>query len=211
MPIKANGYAIDENGKWNGLIVERYATIPSVAADADPAEVVEAIESVGFADENAVLGMIDGSAAEYNAFKTWAIGVKNAKGDALAGETSVVTNVHTVAAYLLGAERLFENEPTIEIGELSVATVAPMPGGEGAAATQMTVAVTVKDGERVVAVNAAKVAAMFEATGDLGDWSGAAKLTPTVTTSGADASGKMTFTVTPGDGTAGKAFLRIKR
>lgn len=52
---------------------------------------------------------------------------------------------------------------------------------------------------------------MFEATGDLGDWNGAAKLTPTVTTSGTDASGKMTFVVTPGDGTASKAFLRIKR
>ena len=52
---------------------------------------------------------------------------------------------------------------------------------------------------------------MFEATGDLGDWNGAAKLTPTVTPSGTDASGKMTFVVTPGDGTASKAFLRIKR
>ena len=52
---------------------------------------------------------------------------------------------------------------------------------------------------------------MFEATGDLGDWTGAAKLTPAATTSGTDASGKMTFVVTPGDGTASKAFLRIKR
>jgi hypothetical protein len=52
---------------------------------------------------------------------------------------------------------------------------------------------------------------MFEATGDLGDWTGAAKLTPTVTITGTDASGKMTFVVTPGDGTASKAFLRIKR
>lgn len=52
---------------------------------------------------------------------------------------------------------------------------------------------------------------MLEALGDLGDWTGAAKLTPTVTTSGADASGKMTFVVTPGDGTAAKAFLRIRK
>ena len=52
---------------------------------------------------------------------------------------------------------------------------------------------------------------MFEATGDLGDWNGAAKLTPMVTTSGTDASGKMTFVVTPGDGASSRAFLRIKR
>ena len=75
----------------------------------------------------------------------------------------------------------------------------------------MTVTVTVKDGERAVAVDQEKVAAMFEATGDLGDWTGAAKLTPAVTTSGTDANGKMTFVVTPGDGAAAKAFLRIKR
>ena len=104
---------------------------------------------------------------------------------------------------MLGAERLFENEPTIEIGELVL--------GEGAGTTAMTVAVTVKDGESTVAVDAEKVAAMFEATGDLGDWNGAAKLTPTVTISGTDASGKMTFVVTPGGGTASRAFLRIKR
>ena len=75
----------------------------------------------------------------------------------------------------------------------------------------MTVAVTVKDGETAVTVNAEKVAAMFEATCDLGDWNGAAKLTPTVTPSGTDASGKMTFVVTPGDGASNRAFLRIKR
>ena len=54
-------------------------------------------------------------------------------------------------------------------------------------------------------------AAMLEATGDLGDWTGASKLTLTVTTSDTDASGKMTFVVTPGDGTAAKAFLRIRK
>jgi len=52
---------------------------------------------------------------------------------------------------------------------------------------------------------------MPEATGDLGDWDGAAKLTPKVDISDTDASGKMTFVVTPGDGTANRAFLRIKR
>ena len=178
--------------------------IPAVAVDADVATVNATVDGVGFADAT-VKTAIGGSAAEYDAFKTWADGVKGVTGDLLAGEAAVVANEHAAAAYLLGAERLFENEPTVEIGELAIGE------GESAGTTAMTVAVTVKDGESAVAVNAAKVAAMFEATSDLGDWTGAAKLTPTVTTSGTDASGKMTFVVTPGDGTAAKAFLRIRK
>ena len=178
--------------------------IPAVAVDADTATVNAAVDGAGFVDA-AVKVTIGGSATEYNAFKTWAAGVKGATGDALAGEAAVVANAHAAAAYLLGAERLFVNEPTVEIGELAIV------GGESAGITKMTVAVTVKDGASAVAVDAAKVAAMFEATSDLGDWDGAAKLAPTVTTSGTDASGKMTFVVTPGDGTAAKAFLRIRK
>ena len=180
------------------------APIPAVAGDADAATVNAAVDGAGFVDA-AVKVAIGGSAAEYNKFKMWADGVKDAAGDALAGEAAVVANEHAAAAYLLGSERLFENEPTVEIGELIIAD------GESAGTTKMTVAVTIKDGERAVAVDQEKVAAMFEATSDLGDWNGAAKLTPTVTTSGADASGKMTFVVTPGDGTAAKAFLRIRQ
>ena len=178
--------------------------IPAVAVDADAATVNAVVDDIGFADA-AVKAAIGGSAEEYNALKAWAGSVKGTGGDALAGEAAVVANAHAAAAYLLGAERLFENEPTVEIGELAIAD------GESVGTTAMTVAVTVKDGESAVAVNAAKVAAMFEATGDLGDWTGAAKLTPTVTPSSTDSSGKMTFVVTPGDGTASKAFLRIRK
>ena len=63
----------------------------------------------------------------------------------------------------------------------------------------------------IVAVDPEKVAAMFEATSDLRDWDGAAKLTPEVEVLGTDANGKMTFAVTPGDGTAQSAFLRIMK
>lgn len=111
---------------------------------------------------------------------------------------------HAAAACLLGAERLFANAPTVEIGEVSVGD------GESAGTTAMSIAVTVKDGESVVAVNAAKVKAMFEATGDLGDWNGAAKLTPEVTVEEGDGA-TMRFKVTPGDGTAPRAFLRIRK
>ena len=179
--------------------------IPEVAVDADAATVNATVDDVGFADASAVKAAIGGSAEEYNAFKTWADGVKGTTGDALAGEAAVVANEHAASAYLLGAERLFENEPTVEIGEFAIAE------GESAGTTAMAVSVTVKDGENAVKCTAEKVKEMFEATGDLGDWTGAAKLTPTVTTSGDDASGKMTFVVTPGDGTASKAFLRIRK
>lgn len=197
-----------EDCAWLGEVIwtpaGAAAPIPAVAVDADAATVNAAVDGAGLVDA-AVKVTIGGSATEYNAFKTWADGVKGTVGDALAGEAAVVANEHAAAAYLLGSERLFENEPTVEIGEVVIAA------GESAGTTKMTVAVTIKDGERAVAVDQEKVAAMFEATSDLGDWIGAAKLTPTVTTSGTDASGKMTFVVIPGDGTAAKAFLRIRK
>ena len=178
--------------------------IPAVANDADAATVNAMVNDVGFADEG-VKEAIGGSAEEYTAFKTWAGGVKGTGGSsAPAGEAAVVASPHAAAAYLLGAERLFENAPTVEIGEVSVGD------GESAGTTAMFIAVTVKDGESVVAVNAAKVKAMFEATGDLGDWNGAAKLTPEVTVEEGDGA-TMRFKVTPGDGTAPRAFLRIRK
>lgn len=110
------------------------------------------------------------------------------------------------ASYLLGAAELFDNEPKVGITEVA------MPGQSSLATdNSMTVRVVVRDGERTVAVDPAKVAAMFEATSDLNDWDGAAKLTPAVEVLATDANGKMTFAVTPGDGTAPSAFLRIRK
>ena len=177
--------------------------IPEVAGDADKTTVDEVVDGVGFSDAT-VKAAIGGSAAEYNAFKEWAGSVKGATGDAQVGEAAVVASPHAAAAFLLGAERLFVNEPTVEIGEVSVGD------GESAGTTAIAIAVTVKDGERAVAVNVAKIKAMFEATGDLGDWNGAAKLTPEVMVEEGDGA-TMRFKVTPGDGTAPSAFLRIRK
>ncbi len=74
----------------------------------------------------------------------------------------------------------------------------------------MSVTVVVKDGEEIALVDEEKVASMFEMTNDLGDWDGAAKLTPSVTNATRNPDGTMSFTVVPGDGTATRAFLRIK-
>lgn len=56
-----------------------------------------------------------------------------------------------------------------------------------------------------------KVAEMFKATSDLGDWDGAAKLEPEVSIEATDDPTTMRFKVTPGDGTAARAFLQIRK
>ena len=82
--------------------------------------------------------------------------------------------------------------------------------------TAIRVTVAVKDGDEVVKCAADKIKDMFEATTDLGDWNGTAKLKPTVTvvhggnSAAEDGCSSMRFTVVPGDGTATRAFLRVK-
>ena len=68
---------------------------------------------------------------------------------------TVKNSPHAWPLYALGAEGLFENEPSITLGGVSVET-----GEEGkrdAAGTILKVSVTVKDGDQVVDVDAAKV------------------------------------------------------
>ena len=184
--------------------------LPSVSLDAAPTVVTNAIVAAGFADMEAVKTAIGGSAAEYNAFKVWASSVKGAGGVSAeaAGEAVVVANTNAAAAYLLGAERLFENSPKVEFG--GVAVGAKETGGIEGTGPEISVAVTVRDGEEVVKCAAGKVAAMFEATSDLGNWNGAARLTPTVTVGEGDGA-TMYFTVTLDTGTKQKAFLRIRK
>ena len=114
------------------------------------------------------------------------------------------------AAYLLGAERLFENKPKVQFGEVVLRDddVAHQDG------ISVSLSVTVRDGEEAVACAAEKVAAMFEATSDLGDWDGAAKMSPTVMVEepvAGDSAETMRVKVTPGDGTSPQAFLRIRK
>ena len=83
-------------------------------------------------------------------------------------------------------------------------------GSMGSSRPTIILSVTVKDGENSVAVSSEKVKAMFEATSDVTDWSGAAKLTPEVVVEEGDGE-PMRFKVTPGDGTVPSAFLRIRK
>lgn len=206
----STGWGVDIPGVWNGIKIE-YLPMTPVAADATPEVVTNAINEAEFADSEGVKAAIGGSAEEYAAFKAWAGSVKgagSASGAAIAGESAVVANTNAAAAYLLGAERLFENAPKVEFEDVVVGD----EGTEGMEETKgtMTVAVSVKDGEESVACDAAKVANMFEATCDIGDWDGGAKLLPKVEQLGT-VNGAMRFKVTPGDGNSSKAFLRIRR
>ena len=138
------------------------------------------------------------SVAEYEAFRAW-VAEKGLE------PLAVKNSEHAWPSYALGAEGLFENEPSITLGGVSVET-----GEEGkrdAAGTILKVSVTVKDGEQVVEVDAAKVAALFECTSDLSDWTGEAALMPMVEEKGVEGEA-MRFEVTPGGGVE-RAFLRI--
>ena len=92
-----------------------------------------------------------------------------------------------------------EGAPEFEIVGVSV---------EQTAIRRIIVGVVAKAGGKTVPIDAANV--VFEATSDLRDWDGAAKLTPMVEVLEGDGA-TMRFRVTPGDGTTTSAFLRIRK
>ena len=171
--------------------------------DADGQAISNAVSVAGFADDS-VMDVIGGSAAEYAAFREWAASVTNVAGTAVAGVAAVIGNEHAASAYSLGSERLFANAPQI----VFVETRADADGAGGCA---MRVGVTVVDGDSSVLCSAEKVGALFEATSDLRDWYGAAKLEPMVTVEASADPKTMRFKASPGDGSAPRAFLRIRR
>ncbi len=140
---------------------------------------------------------------EYNSLVSWV----DAKG---IDHQAIRISTHSWSSYVFGAEALFENEPTIEFGAIGI----ELHQDAAIAVTGPTIEmmVTVKDGERGVAVDADCVAGMFEATSDLGDWTGA-KLpvdVEVVDDGGSSPSHQMRFKATPG-GSPSQAFLRIRK
>ena len=184
-------------GTWNGLRIA-YNSFAELSASATAAEVETALDEVLPTDLARLAGAIGGNAVKYAEFRAWAQGVPG-------GEEAVAASSHAAMSYLLGAEKLFDSEPEIRITELALAH-----GTENGDASSVSVTVAVKDGEDVALVSAEKVATMFEATSNLGDWNGASKLTSTVSAAARNANGTMTFTITLGDETSKSAFLRIK-
>ncbi len=139
---------------------------------------------------------------EYNALVEWA----DTNG---ISHQAVRTSLHVWASYVLGAGTLLENAPEIVIGEVGVSENGVM----GITYPSVTVCVTVKDGGEAIAVDAVKVASMFEATSDLDDWDGATKLpisAEAVETANVGNGYSMRFQVTLPVG-AERAFMRIRR
>lgn len=166
-------------------------SIPSISSSATAATVNATVDGVGFADAD-VKKVIGGSASVYSAFRTWAQGMTG-------GEAAVAISPHAAAAYLLGSNKLFGYEPTIILDAACGANV----GGSG-----LSVVVTVKDGDRVMDVDATKVKSMFEATTDPGDWSGSSKLSTTVTVE-RDEGTSIRYNVSPINGKPRQMFIRM--
>ena len=206
----STGWGVDIPGKWDGVhfaydiayhALMAYIDEDRMSTAGEAAAVADAISISNFADPD-VTSAIGGNAEKYGKFKSWARSVPG-------GEAAVIANTNSAAAFLLGAERLFDNAPKIEMCDVAVRGQDLGSPSQGTG-TSMAVDVTVKDGENFVACAAEKVKGMFEATSSLGDWYGTAKLEPTVTVEDADDYKRMRFTVVPGDGTATRAFLRVK-
>ena len=160
----------------------------------DDAEVVAALS--GAADPRLAAHLK--TVTDYDAFRQWA----EASGLA---PLAVRASAHAWPSYLLGAETLFANEPTIRIDGIGFGDGATRDADGDVA---LEIRVTVQDGENTVAVDAAKVAAMFEITANPANWSGEGRLPATSTQTGRDGD-VLLYEVAPGDGLEGKAFLRL--
>ena len=178
---KSTGWGVAVGEKWNGLTLQYWPEVLRAAAnDAEVGDVVATFADGSLASKITTV-------AEYESFKTWVDG-KNLH------QPSVVASPYAAAAYLLGADALFASEPKIEIDDAAV----------GLGSGTLTVHVAVKDGAREVSVDTAKVASMIEATSDLGDWAGGARIVPTV-----QVVGEGQFTVAP-TGNPPCFFMRVR-
>lgn len=190
-------------GLRTGLWAERAEWMPeiSVGADNEKEEIISVLST--FADYISLSAHIT-NAAEYAEFREWAHGVKDTDGgDDAAGEDAVLESPFAWVAYALGAVRLLANEPSINIISVEAGNASEVGGAS------LVLSVSVKDGTDAVEVAAAKIAALFEATSDMGNWHGATKLAPKVEIDGEEGGdGIVRFRITPGGGD--RAFLRIK-
>ena len=146
------------------------------------------------------LGEGIGSVADYDEFRSWVVGQGFDAGE-------VRDSAHAWPSYALGAKELFEGEPVVVLGMPSTEAEGEASAKRGTEGAPWVVSVTVKDGEKVAEVDAAKVAALFECTSNLADWTGEAALTPTVTEKGVEGEALL-FELTLGRGVE-RAFLRI--
>ena len=151
--------------------------------------------SGGFRDPN-VAGKCN-SPAVYAEFRAWIMTQKSPYPVVENGE-------NTWTSYEMGSDRVFENRPVVEISNVATSNFGVSGGAS------VTIDIVVRDGEDVAVVSSEKVAAMFEATSDLRDWEGTARLSPNAEALMVGQTSAVRVKVRPGDGTAPSAFLRLK-
>ncbi|MBR4188564.1 MAG: InlB B-repeat-containing protein [Kiritimatiellae bacterium] len=176
-------------GEWGSVLAP-------VSDGATAAEVEAAIVAAGFADPG-VARAVGGRAATFNALVDWASSVKDASGAAPAGASAVIADSHAAAAFLLGAERLFADAPSIAFESLAV----PRGGA-------LAVILAVRDSAGVVPVSAGKVGSLLESADSPAAWTDA----PSVESSSTDAEGRLHLSLAPANpASATRGFLRLRK
>ena len=190
-PTSGGSTIIVLEAKWAEILPNRM--FPELDENATPEDVTNAINSVHLADVTGVLEAIGGSASEYTSFRTWANSV-------VGGDAAVVTSSYAGVSYLLGAKALFRNTPRVLFSEVS-------PDMNGAAS--VIVKIKVYDGNDIAEVLGDRIVHMFEATKNIGDWTGANRLELAVNTCKTETDGSISFTITPSNVKGTCVFLRI--
>ncbi len=187
--IEAEGVEDDVMGdpmtgkkKWGWPDAKDEAEVAAALAEAEDARLKERIGSVG----------------EYDAFRAWSA-------EEGREEKDVRDSEHAWSSYALGAEGLFENEPQIQIAGFAPDEAAARRRAAGFA---WEIRVTVKDGENAASVDADKLAALFEATRQIGDWTEPSLLPLSVTAKGTDGDTLLFEVTLEGEDQPG-AFLRL--
>ena len=166
--------------------------LPPISDDAGLAEILAALEGSGVQDARVIAAVTsyyatdpDGARSAYNKFRSWA---KENVGDAQA----VCASENAWVSYEFGVTELFENTPTVTFTSIVI---------EDPSIAAMKVTLVVKDGGVEKDVDPESVAALFEMSTDLKNWTG--DLTATANEDGS-------FTVKPNDSTLNRAVIRLR-
>ena len=173
-------------------IIDEDEVLPPIPDDAGLDEILAALERSGVQDDRVIAAVTsyydtdpEGARSAYNKFRSWA---KENVGDALA----VCASENAWVSYEFGVTELFESTPTVTFTSMEI---------EDPSIAAMKVTLVVKDGDIEKDVDPKSVAALFEMSTDLKNWTG--DLTATANEDGS-------FTVKPNDPTLDRAVIRLR-
>ena len=108
---QSTGWGVAVGAKWNSLTLQYWPEVLTAAAnDAEVGEIMETFSDKRLASQVR-------NTTEYTAFTAWVNGNN-------LYQPAVIANTNVATAYLLGAERLFENAPTVTVEESAAADSA---------------------------------------------------------------------------------------